>query len=137
MTYSTANRVHRIFNMLVAMVATFLLTSCASSSPLRTSQARSRIQQLELGMTKADVINFVGKPYSREVFMGKDGVPLEYLFYHTQFTGNATFIEPDDRHLTPVVLRDGKVYGWGRNFFVEKKQIEIEQNITIKDDTVP
>lgn len=114
--------------LLLTMVPAY---GCASSSPLRTAMARSKLQNLEIAMSKDQVVGVMGKPYTREVFLGKDGSPVEVLFYHTAFTGNALFIEPDERHLTPVLLKDGKVIGWGRNFYDNTVRYHVEHEMTV------
>ena len=87
-------------------------------------QRRGKLMQLEIGMTKAEVINIMGKPNNREVYQQPDGLILEYLIYRTRY-------EYPYEENTPIAFIDGKVTGWGRNFYEQQKQryeIEIKQS---------
>jgi hypothetical protein len=104
-----------------------MLMSCQSGStfPWGIERARANLNRLEVGMTKDQVLAIMGKPYSREVFPDEAGRPVEILIYVTQYTESGAIPDSDK---TPVCLRDGKVVGWGRNFY-ERTQ---KQEITIK-----
>jgi len=105
-----------------------------SSSLLQTKWTRQKLENLEVGMEKLQVLDVMGRPYTREVFTDEDGEPVEVLYYHTVFTGHALLIEPDEKHLTPIVLQDGKVRGWGRNFYDKTKRYHLQHDISIKNE---
>lgn len=112
------------------MVSLLVCAGCASASPFATGTTRRNLQQLEIGMPKEEVIKIEGSPYGREAFQDQDGEPIEFLLYQTQFVGMA--ISPSDTELTPVALKNGKVIGWGRNFYDQAKQYRIEQEVTFR-----
>jgi hypothetical protein len=91
----------------------------------------TRITNLSIGMSKADVIKAMGtdtaktkdgivnNPWTTETFTGKDGAKYEVLYYLTR--NNPPF-SPIAKYLTtPVILKGGKVTGWG-NDALEKVQ---------------
>jgi DhnA family fructose-bisphosphate aldolase class Ia len=90
-----------------------------------------RIGKLSVGMNKADVVKTMGtdnaktkdglvpNPWTTETFTGKDGAKYEVLYYVTR--NNPPF-SPIAKYLTtPVILKGGKVTGWG-NDALEKVQ---------------
>ena len=93
----------------------------------------TRLAKLSVGMSKADVVKTMGmgtdtaktkdgivnNPWTTETFTGRDSAKYEVLFYVTRT--NPPF-SPIARYLTtPVVLKGGKVVGWG-NDALEKVQ---------------
>jgi len=118
------SRIRCVWAILVAL----LLSSCASSSmyPWGIDKTRERLNDLELGMSKQDVVRLMGRPYSREVFTGRDGETLDFLFYITQYTSSGPIPDSDK---TPLCFREGKLVGWGRNFYdrTEKYDVTIRQ----------
>lgn len=86
-------------------------------------QNRQNITKLQSGMTKAEVYGVMGtksagnysNPHRSAMYM--DGnTPVEVLFYWTDGSVDGG-VSSDE--LTPVVLRDGHVAGWGREFWME------------------
>ena len=73
----------------------------------------SALLSLNAGDTKEQLIALMGQPKSREVY-GKN----EYWFYKTGVSG-------DDRlAYTPVLLNDGRVVGWGNNYYKDIRNSE-------------
>jgi hypothetical protein len=62
--------------------------------------------KLQVGMARQEVIAIMGNPAKREAY-GK----TEFLMYRTNFN------EIDDIAYTPIAIVDGKVAGWGRNYY--------------------
>ncbi len=91
----------------------------------------TRIAKLSVGMSKADVIKTMGtdtaktndgivnNPWTTETFSGKDGAKYEVLYYVTR--NNPPFTPIGKFLTTPVILKGGKVTGWG-NDALEKLQ---------------
>ena len=103
------------------------LVGCASTMPWNIGRTRRNLMKLEIGMTKQEVINIMGEPYDREAYKLKNGQTLDFLIYLTKYTYADRILDSDT---TPICLQDGKVTGWGRNFYVnEKKRYEIKVNI--------
>ncbi len=119
-----------------------LLVVFVSCSVLRTVWAedilaknRENLNRLSMGMLKSDVLNIMGtqtitayesaqsaqmivitNPYRTEIMKNEKGENLEVLFYYTdeKRLGQIT-----DNELTPIVLKDGKVEGWGRSYLMD------------------
>jgi len=69
----------------------------------------------------------INNPYRVEAFKGKDGHIHEVLYYYTDLKKDDGVITNDE--LTPIVLKDGKVVGWGWGFLnenVTKYQVQID-----------
>jgi len=110
-------------------IIAILVSGCASSSvmPWDIEKARNNLMKLELGMSKQEVINTMGTPYNREAYSTPEG-QLEFLIYLTKYTYSGSIPDSDT---TPICLFNGKVTGWGRNFYEQQKQryeIEIRHN---------
>jgi outer membrane protein assembly factor BamE (lipoprotein component of BamABCDE complex) len=104
---------------------TFLITSillgCASYSemPWVITQKRESLLELEVGMPKKDVLDIMGKPYSRESSTGLNGESVDYLFYLTQYRDGGSIPESDK---TPVCIFNGILTGWGWDFYNRAKR---------------
>ena len=84
-----------------------------------TEQRREGIRKLRVGMSKEEVEQILPNPYLVEV--PEEG--LEYWLYVTSRPSGGI----SSNNTTPVAFRQGKVIGWGRNFFINKEQkYEIE-----------
>ena len=97
------------------------------------SQNRQNIARLEYGMTKAQVHETMGmasirdyaNPYSSNLYRRDNGDVVEVLSYWTDGSYQDGISDDD---LTPVVLVNNSVIGWGRTFFgdyVQKMEIKI------------
>ncbi|HDZ62449.1 MAG TPA: DUF3192 domain-containing protein [Nitrospirae bacterium] len=107
----------------VIYLITFIFLCGCATWPSGIARTRDNLMKLELGMTKGEVINTLGKPYSREVFLGEDGKQLEYLIYLTQYTYSGAIPDSDK---TPICFRDGKLIGWGRNFYDRTQKYDVK-----------
>jgi hypothetical protein len=68
----------------------------------------------------------INNPYKTEASRTADGSPVEILFYYVDQRRNDGAITDDE--LTPIVIEDGVLAGWGWNFLdqnVEKYRIEL------------
>ena len=80
--------------------------------------------KIEIGMSKQEVINIMGQPYSREAYGTPNGQQMEFLICLTKYTDSGSIPDSDT---TPICFLNGKVDGWGRNFYAEqKKRYEVE-----------
>lgn len=70
---------------------------------------------IDIGMTKKEVVSIMGQPYTREVYQLPDESVLEFLIYRTYY-------EIGREEMTPICLKDNKVIGWGRNFYEQQQQ---------------
>lgn len=62
-------------------------------------------------------ISKISNPYKVEVLKGKDGQIYEVLLYYTDVKKMDGAITDDE--LTPLIIKDGKLQGWGWVFFNE------------------
>jgi uncharacterized protein DUF3192 len=110
------------------------LTACASTSAFMKNN-RENLTRLSYGMTKEEAHSVMGRegvrnynnPYRTAMYMGKEGKPVEVFYYWTDHT---TPYGIPERDLTPVVFKDGRVVGWGREFwseFVTKYELRIKR----------
>jgi len=77
---------------------------------------------LNIGMDRDQVISALGIPDKREVYGTS-----EYLIYNTD-CGNMNM---ETRNVTPILLENNKVVGWGRNYFDNIKRSKVDADITI------
>jgi hypothetical protein len=116
-----------------------LLTSCMTTNSIRTMN-RENLIKLSLGMTKQEVLNAMGgiktitaddgtkinNPWRTEIMKGEDNNYYEILFYYTDIKNSDGAI--NDNELTPIILSENKVIGWGWSFLndnVKKYQVEV------------
>lgn len=132
-----------------------LVAGCSSGPPMSelTEQARTqnreKLVRLSVGMSKAEVLQIMGtktmvlethtvtfgpevkrinNPYRVEAIKGEDGETYELLFYYTD-RKKADGVITDDE-LTPLVIKDDKLIGWGWTFVnddIKKYQIDIRE----------
>lgn len=95
----------------VALVAGCVPGDYVARTPWAIATNRERLQKLEIGMARSNVIALLGKPHKREVFPSEEGDRVEVLFYETEYTHSGNVPESA---FTPITLREGLVIGWGR-----------------------
>ncbi len=101
----------------------FCLIGCATW-PSGISKTRDKLLEIEIGMSKNEVITIMGRPYKREAYTISEGATMEFLIYLTEYTYSGRIPDEDT---TPICFLNGEVNGWGRNFYhQQKKQYEIE-----------
>lgn len=100
------------------------LVACASMEQIR-AQNRSQLMRLSPGMTRAEVLGVMGQetvnvngervtnPYRNEVYRAGEQ-SFEILFYYTDLKARDGAITDDE--LTPLVLKDGVLDGWGWSY---------------------
>jgi hypothetical protein len=101
------------------------LFGCASTHDVRIKN-RENLLRLAIGINKFEVLQTMGtetigtvnNPYRVETPLDKDGRLLEVLFYHTDVRKKDKLISDDE--LTPIVLQDNKLIGWGWAFLSER-----------------
>jgi len=108
------------------VTTTLLLLLVSSCAPWKEVQGRNRdnLMNLELGMTKDQVIQVMGKPDLNEAYQGAKGSSLVILFYYTNRKWADDNVTKDE--CTPIVLENGKLIGWGDEFYQSKLKVELE-----------
>ena len=103
-----------------------ILNSCASYMEL-SGKNREKLSNLQLGMSKTEVISTMGnKPFSipggdpdiiqnpYRTEMRQDGNDtFEVIYYYSDIKSRDGAITDDE--LTPIILKNGKVIGWGHS----------------------
>ena len=100
-----------------------ILTSCATWK-IQQSRNRDNLMRLDLGMTKEQVVQIMGKPDLNEAYQTADGGALVILFYYTNRKWADSNITKDE--CTPLVFENGKLIGWGDEFYQSKIKVEVE-----------
>jgi hypothetical protein len=120
------------YGRLWLLLALCLLPACGTSETLRTANT-ARLAHLQAGMSREEVLAVLGtqpaealtemppyipvvieNPYRRETFEVA-GAALEVLYYLTTLHRADNAITPEE--LTPVVLQNGVLLGWGQAFW--------------------
>ncbi|RYV03247.1 hypothetical protein SOPP22_05755 [Shewanella sp. OPT22] len=78
------------------------------------------ISLLKLGMSKKAVMDLMGQPDINEAYLtekkgDQPGSEVQVLFYRTQHNHSDSKTTKDE--CTPLVIRDGKLVGWGDNAY--------------------
>jgi hypothetical protein len=78
--------------------------------------------KVQVGMPRDEVLAVMGQPEKREAYGN-----TEFLIYRMDWRGGT---EKDN--FTPIAIVDGRVTGWGRNFYDTTMRSKVDANITIK-----
>lgn len=114
-----------------SLILAVFLVGCAGS-PVQTgweaAKNRKSLLHLSIGMTKTEVQKAMGDPRKTEAY-SKDGRNIEFWLYMTEGI-TITDRKLRDSNFTPLVFEDGKLIGWGRNFYDQtlKYEHKIEVN---------
>ena len=116
---------------IIVMTCLLFLSGCVSSNPTTTkirADTREKMLNLSVGMTKQEIYAAMGtetitsvsghvikKPYKTEMYRSSKGNRIEILYYYTELKKSDDAITDDE--LTPLVLIDGKLDGWGRSYW--------------------
>ena len=122
---------------ILLMIAVVALVGCAVPMKGTVKNNNANMAKLSVRMTKAQVLETMGPAGKTEGYATKSGGFMEFLFYRTQVAdiGVDTIIATvpteiagsvTDKHWTPVCIIDGKVKGWGRNFYDDTIKIRKE-----------
>ena len=106
-------------NRLAVAILLILITGCAGTMPWDIERNKNNLMKIEVGMSKKEVIDIMGMPRDREVYATPDGSTIEFLIYLTKYTDSGPI---PDRDTTPICFMNGKITGWGRNFYVQQQQ---------------
>ena len=111
---------------LVAGVAAVLMSGCVVSVDGRDGdswradhekveeQNRRKLTQLDPGMTVSQVRELFGTPEFNESYQ-QNGSQVQVLFYRTNHKKSDGKTTKDE--CTPIILRDGKLIGWGETAY--------------------
>lgn len=124
-------------NIFTTLLVSSILTACVSTSQIRADN-RKKLLSLSAGMTEQEVLNLMGtktikadngtvitNPYRTEMHQS-NGHVFKLLLYYTDIQKNDGAITDDE--LTPLVVVDGKLDGWGWSYWnnlIEKYEIRV------------
>jgi hypothetical protein len=108
--------------------------------PLLVKRNNANMAKLSIGMAKVEVTEVMGSAGKTELYETKTGGTLEFLFYRTALAPHEIgrwdqaaevliYKEPGeitDKHWTPICFIDGKLKGFGRNFYDDTLKIRKE-----------
>ncbi len=103
------------------------LEGCGGAVGLAAAGNRNNLNKIEIGMTKVEVREIMGKPHQREA-----DTEYEWWSYLTHNSDPIYGIVYREKDFTPVAFKDGKLIGWGRNFYTDrtkKYDVKIDQKI--------
>ena len=116
----------------VTILLFLLLTLCACANVQQRMMIdnKENINKLVIGMSKKDVLLTMGtqtvysefsspipNPYRSEAYKNRQGITFEILYYYTDLVKRDGIITDDE--LTPLILRNDKLAGWGWTFLEE------------------
>ena len=128
----------QIVKQILLLIAVVALVGCGATGATgisrKVSLNNANMARLSIGMKKAEVLAIMGLAGRTEAYQSKTGgggSHHEFLFYRTEVTrvhpiGGEELGTVTDRHWTPVCIIDGKVKGWGRNFYDDTIKIRKE-----------
>ncbi len=114
----------KTYKMVFILLSVFSLVSCTAPWQIVQQRNRDNLMRVDLGMTREQVIEIMGKPDLNEAYLTDDGGTLLILFYYTNrkwADGNFTKDE-----CTPLVFENAKIIGWGDEFYQNKIKVELE-----------
>jgi len=112
----------KIFFLSIILIALLLTSSCSIVYQYQSRTTNDKLMQLNVGMSRNEVLSILGTPDKREVY-GE----MEFLIYVTDYRA---YYEKE--RTTPILIKSGKVAGWGRNYYDDATKSKIEADIKIK-----
>ena len=109
---------------LVSAVAMGLsLFGCGAARQYQSRETNEKLMQLQVGMERQQVLSLMGNPHRREAYGGD----TEFLIYQTNY-----FARSESERFTPILLKSGRVAGWGRNYYDDAIRSKIEADVRVK-----
>jgi hypothetical protein len=108
----------RIWLLVAELALICVLVGCAPAQ-------REKLNLLEVGMTKREVLKVMGTPYKTEA-KGEN----EWLLYKTGDQWHVNTLvggygrRPERAWLTPLQMQNGKLLRWGGNLWATKDRID-------------
>ena len=124
---------------LIVFIVVVLMSGCVGSgawesmqiSATRDEAKRNNVKfmNVEIGQSKQEILQIMGVPAKREAYQLSNEKIIEFLFYRTDGWSNA-YPSDNDSQFTPVAVENGKVKGWGRNYY--DRIVRAAVDVTIK-----
>ena len=119
-----------LFAILIVLAVSYGCAGSAFRTHWQADANNTSMAKLKPGMTEDEVRQIMGPPDRTEAYTIQKE-PWLFLLYITE--GRNTFNRQwGDSNYTPVGIRNGKLYGWGRNFYQEKMKDrdQVDLNLT-------
>ena len=115
------------------MILPFILSAISCTSPGKIRERnRNNLSRLTLDMSRQQVLTVMKRPYRSETLSLSNGKRLELLYYHTDLKTPDGAVTDDE--LTPVVLIEDKVIGWGRILVRRFKEEDGSQGLPLEEE---
>jgi len=121
----------------MAIFTSLLLAGCVTTAQVR-GENRQNLMHLSVGLNKQDVLKVMGtetkktdvgsvitNPYRTEMYKVNNNT-FELLLYYTDLKKSDGAITDDE--LTPIIIKNGKVDGWGWSYWnniIKKYEIRV------------
>jgi outer membrane protein assembly factor BamE (lipoprotein component of BamABCDE complex) len=107
-----------IKNIFFVIFMAIVLSGCGVAAVAEGSNNRAKLMQINIGDSKDQLLKVMGNPELREAYPEGE----VWLYYTgTGFGYN---------HKTPVVIVNGKIVGWGDNYYDRVIKKKIDLNVT-------
>ena len=110
----------KIMLLFFVAVISLVFSGCTAAKNIENSK------KLRVGMTKTQVLNIMGRPLSDELYSKPD-----VWFYQVQ-TVWADGLDTRDECM-PLVFENGKLVGWGNNFYTRYNSRGVRNASEIKN----
>lgn len=112
-----------------AITLMIFLVSCTTTEKIKSIN-RENLSKLQIGFSKQEVLQLMGtktietndgskyiinNPWKSEWFTGSSSTTYEVIYYYTDTNKADRAITEDE--LTPIILENNKVIGWGWSSF--------------------
>ena len=115
------------------LILPFILSAISCTSPGKIRERnRNNLSRLNLDMSRQQVLTVMKRPYRSETLSLSNGKRLELLYYHTDLKTPDGAVTDDE--LTPVVLIEGKVIGWGWILVRRLKEEDGSQGLPLEEE---
>jgi outer membrane protein assembly factor BamE (lipoprotein component of BamABCDE complex) len=111
--------------MTVALLLALFLVSGCQSYKAELAENNRNLLKLEIGMNKEQVLEIMGEPNMNEAYQSLKGIPTTIWFYYTERKWADGSYTKDE--MTPLVFHEGKLSGWGDEFYENKVIYEIRR----------
>lgn len=108
--------------LIFSILVTFLVGGCASPQAIMDKN-NNALLTLEMDMKKQEVLKIMGKPDLNEAYKSLNGKRMTIFFYYTQRKWSDGSVTKDET--TPVVFENGKLVGWGSEFYENRRKVDI------------
>ena len=115
------------------IILPFILSAFSCTSPGKIRELnRNNLSRLTLDMSRQQVLTVMKRPYRSETLSLSNGKRLELLYYHTDLKTPDGAVTDDE--LTPVVLIEDKVIGWGWILVRRFKEEDGSQELPLEEE---